>query len=53
LLQLLLTLREVAVLIHTYFIDGNNLVLIFSKYEIAPGAVGIASIKFDINEVTI
>ena len=53
LLQLLLTLREVAVLIHTYFIDGNNLVLIFSKYEIAPGAVGIVSIKFDINEVTI
>jgi len=39
--------------LNNFFIDGNNLVLIFSKYEIAPGAVGIASIKFDINEVTI
>jgi hypothetical protein len=39
--------------LNNFFIDGNNLVLIFSKYEIAPGAVGIVSIKFDINEVTI
>jgi len=49
----LLALKEVAVLMHTYFIDGNNFVLIFSKYEIASGAVGIVCIKFDINEVTI
>ncbi len=37
--------------LNNFFIDGNNLVLIFSKYEIAPGAVGIVSIKFDISAV--
>jgi hypothetical protein len=37
--------------LNNFFIDGNNLVLIFSKYAIAPGAVGIVSIKFDISAV--
>jgi len=39
--------------LNNFYIDGNNLVLVFSKYEMAPGAVGIVSIEFDISKVNL
>jgi hypothetical protein len=37
--------------LNNFYIDGNNLVLVFSKYEIAPGTAGIIRIEFDISTV--
>jgi len=37
--------------LNNFYIDGNNLVLVFSKYEIVPGTAGIIRIEFDISTV--
>lgn len=33
--------------LRTFYIEGNKIVIVFSKYEVAPGAAGIFEVKLD------